>query len=163
MLLLRRTLLLCAGALLICGALFLLALAVPSGRAWLFPRDLGRTAHWQVTSALGGNGKSGVGTSSDDPLFFHTASENNPSIDLDFGKVVHVRRVVIENRADCCGERALPLNVEIPGADGPRLLCQRRAPFRSWTCDTGGVRTKTLRIRRPGVSMLHLRRIEVYE
>jgi len=57
----------------------------------------------------------------------------------------------------------LPLNVEVMEADGPRLLCQRRSPFQSWTCNTGGVRTRTLRIRRPGPTMLHLRRIEVYE
>jgi len=161
--LLRRILLTVVGAVVICGAGLLVALSIPSARAWLFPPDLGRTAQWRVTSAMGGNGKTGVGAGSDAPIFFHTVQENNPHIDLDFGKVVSVRRVVIENRSDCCGERALPLNVEVMEADGPRLLCQRRSPFQSWTCNTGGVRTRTLRIRRPGPTMLHLRRIEVYE
>lgn len=161
--LLRRALWVLTIAFVICGAALLLVLALPSGRAWLFPADLGRTARWHASSAMGGSVTRGVGTNSDGPLFFHTISQDDPYVDLDLGKVVNVRRVVIENRSDCCGERALPLNVEVMEAGGPRLLCQRRSPFRSWTCATGGVKTQTLRIHRPGPTMLHLRRVEVYE
>lgn len=161
--LLRRSAWVVGCAVVICGVAMLVALSIPAARARLFPPDLGRNARFTISSAMGGLSTHGVGTGSVDPLFFHTNQENDPYIEVDLGKVANVRRVVIENRQDCCGERALPLNVEVMEKDGPRLLCQRRSPFQTWTCNTGGVRTQKLRVRRPGPAMLHLRRIEVYE
>jgi len=141
----------------------LLALVSPAVRARVFPTDLGLTARYKTSSTLPGIPQEGVGTYARGEVFFHTNWENRPHIDLNFGRPVRVRKVRIENRQDCCGERSLPLDVKAIGKSGERFLCQRRAPFDAWTCQAGGVRTSRIRIEVPGPSMLHLRSIEVYE
>lgn len=141
----------------------LLALVSTTVRARVFPTDLGLTARYKASSTMPGLAQEGVGTYARGEVFFHTNWENRPHIDVDFGRVVRVRKVRIENRQDCCGERALPLDVTAIGKSGERFLCQRRAPFDTWTCQAGGVRTRRIRIEVPGPSMLHLRSIEVYE
>lgn len=149
-------------ALVLAASLFSSAL-----RQRVFPTDLGRTAHWKTSSVLGPLPGQGTGTDArrgpDANLFFHTQFESDPHIDVDFGRPVRLREIRVKNRADCCGERALPLNVEALGTSGPRLLCQRRAPFRSWTCHAGGVVTQKIRVRVAGTNMLHLQSVEVYE
>jgi hypothetical protein len=144
-------------------AVALLSLVSPTVRARLFPPDLGLTAKYRVSSTIAGLPSTGIGTYARGEVFFHTNLEMRPHIDLDFGRPVRVRKVRIENRRDCCGERALPLDVKAVGKNGERFLCQRRAPFEAWTCEVGGVRTSRLRIEVPGTSMLHLRSVEVYE
>ncbi len=151
-------------------AVVLIATVAPLRERW-FPTDLGPSAHWTASSHFSGTVQQGVGTppaasdpnAEDAPFFFHTLHEKDPYIDLEFSRPVRLREVRIENRSDCCEEGALPLNVEIPGSTHPQILCQRRSPFRTWTCSVDGITTRRLRIRRPGISMLHLRRIEVYE
>jgi len=141
----------------------LLSWASPTVRSVFFPPDQAARASWQLSSSFPGLPASGIGARSDGDLFFHTTEEMNPSVVLSFSRTVTVRRVRIHNREDCCQERALPLNVESLGPDGEEMLCQRRAPFQSWTCHVPGVRTKSLRIRHPGFGTLHLKAIEVYE
>ena len=150
---------------------FVLVCTLPPWRHRWFPPDLGSTARWTTSSQYPNTAQQGLGTASpknntgaaDPPFFFHTLDQQDPYIDLEFERPVRVRRVLIENRSDCCEERALPLNVEIPGASSPRILCQRRSPFEVWTCSVKDVTTRRLRIRHPGKAMFHLRRIEVYE
>lgn len=144
-------------------AVTLLCLVSPTVRAWIRPPDLGLMARYRVSSTIAGLPQKGIGTYARGEVFFHSNLEMRPHIDLDFGRPIRVRKVRIENRRDCCGERALPLDVKAVGKNGERFLCQRRAPFDSWTCQAGGVRTSRLRIEVPGTSMLHLRSIEVYE
>lgn len=141
----------------------LLSWVSPALRARIFPPDLGLTARYRVSSTIAGLPQNGVGTYARGEVFFHTDLQARPYIDLDFGRPIRVRQVRIQNRRDCCGERALPLDVKAVEKNGERFLCQRRAPFDSWTCQAGRVRTSRLRIEVPGTSMLHLRSIEVYE
>jgi hypothetical protein len=52
----------------------------------------------------------------------------------------------------------------VPDGDGWRLLCQRRSPFTSWTCRPAApVATNRIRIQVPQETMLHLKRVAVYE
>jgi len=146
------------------GVLFGLACALsPGARAYFFPPNLARTAGWQLSSTFPGMPAAGVGAGGPGPLFFHTLEENGPSITLTFPRPIVARSIKIKNREDCCQERALPLNVESITPGGEQLLCQRRAPFQTWTCRTKGVRTQRIRIRHPGPTILHLAEIEVYE
>jgi hypothetical protein len=69
---------------------------------------------------------------------------------------------VVENRADCCKERALPLNFEVYRNGGWQLVAQRRAPFSTWSYDLKPVRASRVRVLRPGQNFLHLKRISVY-
>jgi hypothetical protein len=68
----------------------------------------------------------------------------------------------VDNRTDCCQERALPLNFEIFDGKGWRLVAQRRAAFSVWKVDVAPVRARRVRFRRPGTGYFHLKRVSVY-
>jgi hypothetical protein len=140
----------------------LVALVSPTARARLFPRDLAAGRPWTASSADLGLPASGAGPSSEENLFFHTREEQQPFVELDLGGEYVVRAVRVENRVDCCQERALPLNVEIWDGSGWQLVAQRRTAFKVWRYDVGPVRTSKVRFLRPGYGYFHLRRVSVY-
>jgi hypothetical protein len=137
--------------------------AVSSGfRARLFPRDLAAGRPWNATSGDFGMPANGTEQVGDGNVFFHTKVDHNPSIEFDLGDEHVIRSVLVENRTDCCQERALPLNVEIwDGADW-QLIAQRRAAFKVWKYDVGPVRARKIRFLHPGTSFFHLKRISVF-
>jgi hypothetical protein len=150
---------LAAGALLV----LLIGSAVsPALRGRLFPRDLARGRPWTASSAEPGYDTHGVGPSSRGPLFFHTTNSDHPWLEIDLGDEHLIRSVLIKNRADCCAERSMPLNVEV--FDGARwnLIAQRRSPFSVWEYDVPPVRARRVRVRLAGTGYLHLRRISIY-
>jgi hypothetical protein len=134
----------------------------PGFRARLFPRDLAAGRPWDAGTGDLGLPASGVGPASDGPLFFHTREVQNPALEIDLGGEHVTRSVLVENRADCCQERALPLNVEIWTGNAWRLIAQRHAAFKVWKYDVGPVRASKIRFRHPGFNYLHLKRISVY-
>ncbi len=149
------------------GVVVLLAVGLagavsPRFRARLFPRDLAAGRPWSVGSSEQGLPASGVGPSSEGNLFFHTGAVTSPAVEIDLGGEHLVRSIRVDNRADCCQERALPLDVEIWDGGGWRLIAERRAAFKVWTYDVGPVRTSKIRFRHPGTGYFHLKRISVY-
>lgn len=138
------------------------AMVSPAARRRLFPRDLAAGRPWTASSADQGLPATGTGPSSEGNLFFHTLNEHDPFVEIDLGGEHVVRGVRIDNRVDCCQERAPPLNVEIWTGTGWQLIAQRRTVFEVWRSDVGPVRTSKIRFRRPGESYFHLRRISVY-
>ena len=131
-------------------------------RARLFPRDLAQGRPWTASSADPGYAASGVGPSSDGPLFFHTTFLNHPSVEIDLGAEHVIRGILVENRSDCCQERALPLNVEIFDGSAWQLVAQRRAAFATWKYDLGPVRARKVRLLHAGTDFLHLKRVSIY-
>jgi len=142
--------------------LLLACAASPSVRARAFPRDLADGRPWQVSSTDPGYPSSGNGPSTDKPALFHTAFVDTPFVEIDLGAEHLIRQVVIENRADCCQERALPLDVEILDGATWRLVAQRRSPFSTWRYDLDPVRAQCVRVLRPGSGYFHLKRISIY-
>jgi hypothetical protein len=134
----------------------------PAFRLRLFPRDLAAGRPWNAGSGDLGMPASGVGPSSDGNLFFHTGVVKNPAVEIDLGGEHVVRSILVENRTDCCQERALPLDVETWDGRGWRLVAERRAAFKVWEYDVGPVRTSRIRFRHPGTGYFHLKRISVY-
>jgi hypothetical protein len=153
-----------ASALAVVAAVVLtLACAVsPNLRSRLFPADLAAGKAWIASSAAFGFPASGLGPSSDGPLFFHTAVVNDPFVEIDLGAEHVIRSIEIENRADCCKERALPLHVKVLTGDTWQLVAERRAWFSIWNYDITPVRAQKLRFERPGTDLFHLKRISVY-
>lgn len=139
-----------------------LALLLQPVRQWIFGREIGHSASWKVNGTVAGIPAEGRGLSGRRPVFFHTDQRRDPAITIDLKGTHLVRKIKVWNRADCCGERALPLNIEAKRDGKWQLLCQRRAPFREYTCDHA-VSARHLRIRRPGTGMLHLEKVEVFE
>jgi hypothetical protein len=96
-------------------------------------------------------------------FFFHTKEENEPWVRLDLGETTTVSAVSIENRQDCCAERALPLVVEV-STDGKsfREVARRSEGFQSWKAKFAPVDARFVRARVEGKSMLHLNRFRVF-
>jgi hypothetical protein len=134
----------------------------PAFRLRLFPRDLAAGRPWNAGSGALGLPATGVGPRSDGNIFFHTEAVKNPAVEIDLGGEHVVRSILVENRPDCCQERALPLDVEIWDGGGWRLIAERRAAFKVWKYDVGPVRTSKIRFRHPGTGYFHLKRISVY-
>jgi hypothetical protein len=148
-------------------ALALVALAATatfsaSARARLFPRDLAAGRPWTVSNPDFNMPGSGSGPESKGALLFHTAQVKDPWVEIDLGDEHIIRRVRIENRTDCCQERALPLNVEILEGSTWRRIFQRRTAFSVWCEDVGPVRARRIRFFRPGTDYFHLKRIQVF-
>ena len=138
----------------------------PAARGRLFPPDLAARRPWVASSAVPPNPLSGVGPSTrKHDLFFHTAPSDHPWIEIDLGAPRAIRSLSIENRRDCCEERALPLNFEIfdEALHQWRTVVQRRSGFIVWTHDFAPVRARRVRVRLAGFGTLHLKRISLYE
>jgi hypothetical protein len=144
-------------------AALLVALAISPSRAWLVHADVARLAKWEASSAYRGAARSGRGPSTAKSHFFHTAREDHPFLRVDLEREVLVSSVRVDNRTDCCGERALPLDVEVFDGKSFRLACERRAPFRSFTCHFPAIRGTSVRVTLAGTGFLHLKRIAVFE
>jgi hypothetical protein len=130
---------------------------------WVEP-DLADGKPWQASSAWGSFPGSGV-MRGDAPLDgrFHTTEEDNPWVRLDLGAVQRVHAVRIENRTNCCRERALPLAIEL-SVDGERwkLVGYRRLLFDTFMQQFPSSEARYVRLRVDRRSLLHLRRISVY-
>jgi hypothetical protein len=130
--------------------------------ARFFPRDLAAGRPWLASNADHGYSPSGTGPSSDALAFFHTSVLDRPWVEIDLGSEHIITGVMVENRKDCCKERALPLNFEVFDGQNWQLVVQRRTSFTTWTCDFEPVRARKVRLLRPGQGYFHLRRISVY-
>ena len=131
-------------------------------RQRLLPDDLAKGKPWTVSDAESGVLFRGNDPSSNDVHFFHTENVENPSLEIDLGAPHLIREIRIDNRADCCKERALPLNVEVLDGTTWRLIAQRRAFFSSWSYDVDPIRASRVRIRRPGRNYFHLKQVSIY-
>jgi hypothetical protein len=153
-----------AGELVLAGCLFaVLASAVsPSVRHRLFPQDLAKGKPWVVRDADSRVLFEGDGPASKDVHLFHSDNIENPSLEIDLGAEHVIRSIRIDNRSDCCKERALPLNVEIFDGSTWRLIAQRRSYFTTWSYDVDPVRARLVRVRRPGRNFFHLKRVSIY-
>jgi len=168
----RRTALVLVGlaaALAVSIALIVLVVCLlsPPARARLFPPDLCARRPWVASSAEPPNSLSGIGPSTTKAdLFFHTTVSDHPWIEIDLGAPRTIRSLLIENRRDCCEDRALPINLEIlDEAQGKwRIVAQRRAGFYVWTHSFAPVRARHVRVRLAAASgILHLKRISLYQ
>lgn len=147
-------------------ALLLAALACaasPGLRQRWFPVDLAAGKHWRLSHpSEGGLPSEGLGPSTTGTHLFHTGHVVDPSIEIDLGAEHLIRGVRIDNRSDCCQERALPLDVEIFDGTRWQLIAQRRTAFSVWRYDVDPVRARRIRVRHPGANYFHLKRISIY-
>ena len=96
-------------------------------------------------------------------IFFHTRQERKPWVEIDLGKPMTFARFEVENRDDCCRERAVPLLFEV-SEDRKRWvrLAHRRSSFRIWKLTFDPVRARYIRLRVDRRSILHLVRVSVW-
>jgi hypothetical protein len=96
-------------------------------------------------------------------IFFHTREEDSPWVEIDLGSPQSIARVSVSNREDCCGERAVPLVVEV-GDDQKQWKQVARAQdqFRDWEASFDAVKARYVRLRVDRRSTLHLVRVSVW-
>jgi hypothetical protein len=122
--------------------------------------EVARGRSWVASSALRPYPQRGQMDGSEQPFFFHTSTEAAPSIEIDLAHDVLLRRAIIGNRPDCCGDRAIPLVIE--GSRDRRVwkeLAVRKRPFNTWRVDFTPERVRWVRLRVRRESILHLRSI----
>lgn len=130
--------------------------------------DLVPGAHWRSssgdlgwgTSGIGRSGARGVGAN----LFFCTHQQSNPWVEFDLGRVAPVSRVVINNRSDCCQDRAAPLVIEVRDDHGNwHEIARRDDTFASWDKTfLFSHRARFVRLRVARDSIFHLASVEIH-
>jgi hypothetical protein len=126
--------------------------------------DLARGRPWRVSSTYGAAGcKSPQQTCPDGPdYFFHTAEEDRPWVEFDLGSVQTIGAVRVENRRDCCTERAAPLSVEISTDQKQwREVLHKEDNFRSWKGEFTKVRARYVRLRATRRVSFHLAGVRI--
>lgn len=145
------------------GGVILLLLVARAMTVWLAP-DLAEGKPWTASSHWGPFPTTGV-MSGEAPIDgrFHTNDEPYPWVVIDLGAVHDVHAVKVENRVNCCRERALPLSIEV-SLDNQRYLrvAYRRALFETFTAQFSSQKARYVRLVVDRRSTLHLRRVAVY-
>lgn len=140
------------------------AIAVGKVRSWRRGPDLALHKPVATSSTLPGYGAGpGAVDGIVDALGFHTQVESEPWVRIDLGASQRVGEVVVYNRTDCCGDRALPLVVET-STDGSTFaeVSRRESGFDVWDARFGPVEARYVRLRTLARNPLHLNEVEVY-
>jgi hypothetical protein len=95
-------------------------------------------------------------------IFLHTLEEDQPWVAIDLGKRTKFSRVEVENREDCCQDRAVPLVVETSD-DGNQFqeVARTTEVFGDWSATFPPVTARYVRLRVDRRSYLHLVRVRV--
>jgi hypothetical protein len=95
-------------------------------------------------------------------IFFHTVEENNPWVEIDLGARKKFARVEVDNREECCQDRAVPLVVETSNdANEFKEVARTTEPFGSWQATFKPVTARYVRVRADKKTYLHLVRVGV--
>lgn len=125
--------------------------------------DLAEGKPWRASSAYEGfSPQSGICDGKRTRIFFHTKQESEPWVEIDLGAKMRVRRIDIQNRRDCCRDRAMPLAVE-GSLDGQQWqeLARRTEPFSKWTARFASAEVRYVRVKSLKRTYLHLESIEI--
>jgi hypothetical protein len=95
-------------------------------------------------------------------IFFSTLPEENPWFELDLGRAYDISVVDIDNRTDCCIDRARGLTVEL-SSDGRNWVTVARQPqsFHFWVARFPSRPARYVRLSVPRKTVLHLERVAV--
>lgn len=127
--------------------------------------DRAAGARWRASSHLEGYANEGTGfdVKGAGHVFLHTTQEESPWVDFDLGTSRPVYRVVVNNRADCCADRATPLLVELSDDDVHwTVVAQQLDQFTSWDARFRAQPARHVRLRVGRASMLHLESVEIH-
>jgi len=149
------------GALLAVG---LLILVVVRSSAWLqMSKDLAPHAEWTSSSVYDPEPgcKSPEQECGSSPNFFiATHEEDNPWLMFDLKSTKSLSGVQVENRLDCCYERAFPLVVEVSDdAKTWKEVARRTSDFSTWKTSFDTVQTRYVRFRILKRTNLHFSRV----
>jgi len=147
-------------------ALLLIALGLVWERKTREDRnDLARNTPWHASSKMDDMGchSPAQECAESSAIFFHTKEERDPWIEFDLGSERRVSTVQVDNRADCCSERTIPLVVEVSDNHKQwRTVARQGTEFKTWRATFASVKTRWVRLRVARVSFLHLARVRIF-
>lgn len=95
-------------------------------------------------------------------FFFCTAQENHPSVTFDLHGIRSLSAVVVDNRIDCCSERAVPLVVQVSSDHKHwKTVATRKTVFDTWRADFPTEQTRWVRLSVSRNDFLHLARVRL--
>lgn len=150
------------------GAVVVLALAVILGLNAVVKRalrgaDLAEGKPWTASSKAfechPAQGECGGGHTK---IFFHTLEQDNPWVEIDLGAKTRFSRVEVENREDCCQDRASPAVIEVSN-DGSdfKEVARTTEPYETWDATFAPVSARYVRVKVLKKAYLHLVRVGV--
>ena len=96
-------------------------------------------------------------------FFFHTLNDATPWVEFDLGAAQKVSRVRVDNRPDCCSERADPLIIEVSTDQKHwRKVANHEGPFTTWDAKFNSVNARYVRVRLMRQEYFHLEAVHVY-
>ncbi len=128
-------------------------------------RDLADGAAWRASSVgAGGCSSPAQECPGNGAFFFHTADTDwDPWVEFDLQGSPAVSKVTVENRDDCCAERAVPLVIEVSDDQQHwRSVSEREQPFAKWTAHFPTVHARWLRLRLLHRALFHLKRVKIF-
>jgi hypothetical protein len=130
----------------------------------VFSSDLAAGKKWTASSQMQIWAESGKIT--DEPrnqILFHTKEDDSPWLRIDLERPTRIASVDILNRQDCCGERAVPLVVELSDNGKTwRTVARRDEPFTEWKATFSARDALYVRLRVPRKTYLHLQGIGIH-
>ncbi len=143
----------------------LVAMIVPviafGARLVVRPKSYAIGHPWLASSSNGDWPRSGSIGNGRRP-FFHTINENEPWLQIDLEQPRKIGAIEVENRGDCCVERAVPLIVEL-SLDGKSWeeVARRGEVFARWTAEFAPRTARYVRLRAARMTVLHLDDVQV--
>jgi hypothetical protein len=95
-------------------------------------------------------------------LIFHTGEQVDPWVVVDLGALRTVEKVLVKNRTEYGSERGLPLVLELAGTNRQFVaVSTRTTTYDEWEVKFPPHKTRYLRLRAIGTTVLHLREIQI--
>jgi hypothetical protein len=153
-----------------CGGLFLLILLLVFGASLLKrvmerERDVAHGKPWHtssVFSAIPGCTSPDQECAETPFYFFHTQDEDKPWLEIDLGQKRRIVGAIIENREDCCADRAVPLVISVSNdRRNWKEVARRTEIFGSWSPTFAPVSGRWVRVQVLKRTSLHLKRVSI--
>jgi hypothetical protein len=119
---------------------------------------------WKASSLNGAGCTSPAQRCAQSPsFFFHTNEEENPWLEFDLGATQRLSRAAIENRRDCCSDRAVPLELEVSTDHKNWQTVARQAEdFTTWNVAFDSVEARWVRLQTHRRTYLHLAEVRIW-
>jgi hypothetical protein len=128
-------------------------------------RDLARGAPWRASSVYGSatTCRSPAQECIESPdFFFHTEEEQSPWIEFDLGSTQSISGLRVENRRDCCMERASPMVIEVSKDQLHwQTVARRDSVFSTWRVSFAPAKARWVRLRLEKREHLHLAGVRI--
>jgi hypothetical protein len=147
------------------GLLLLAGVALAFGpEKWEASRDLAQGKPWKASSLYPGGCESPAQDCPSGTTFFvHTLDEESPWVEFDLGAVRSVSGVRVQNRTDCCLERAQPLLVLVStDHEKWREVARNEEKFVDWKASFAPAQARWVRLQTPKRTNLHLKRVRIF-